>query len=91
MSKFFYNGRLVEVKKAEILQVNDEGSRYELEVLSEKFRNCGPSIYYMPKSMFTRAPEVGEILTTYEDSSEVIGCDLNEEIQYHEPGLIEVL
>ena len=90
MSKFFYNGRLVEVKNAEILKVTDEGSRYELEVLSEKFRNCGSSIYHLPKSMFKKVPEVGEMLTSYEVASEVVGCDLNEEIQHHEPGLIEV-
>ena len=90
MSKFFYNGVLVEVKRAEILEVNDDGSCYELTVLSEKFRYCGHSIYFLPKNKLQRMPEVGEILTSYEVASTVVGCDLNEEIQYREPGLIEV-
>lgn len=90
MSKFFYNGRLVEVKRAEIIQVNDDGSRYELTVLSEKFRNYGNSIYFLPKSKMQKMPEVGETLTSYDVASEVVGCDLSDEIQYREPGLIEV-
>lgn len=90
MSKFFYNGRLVEVKKSQVLQVCDDGSRYELIVQSEKFRNCGNSAYYLPKGNLKKVPEVGDSLTTYEVASKVVGCDINDEVQYRAAGLLEV-
>jgi len=90
MSKFFYNGRLVEVKESRVLQVCDDGSRYELTVQSEKFRNCGNSVYYLPKQNLKKVPEVSDALTTYEVASEVVGCDINNEPQYRSSGLSEV-
>lgn len=90
MSKFFYNGRLVEVKKSQVLEVCDVGSCYELTVQSEKFRNCGHSIYYLPKGNFKKVPKAKDALTTYEIASEVVGCDINGEAQYRASGLQEV-
>lgn len=90
MSKFFYNGRVVEVKKSQVTQVCDDGSRYEVTVQSEKFHNCGNSVYYLPKRNLKKVPEAGDMLTSYEVASEVVGWDINEEAQYREPGLLEV-
>ena len=91
MSVFFYQGKRVEPKTAKVIEVHDDGNRYEIRVFNEKFKGCGFSIYYLPKNRLKKTPKSGDTITTYDFCSEVVGCDLNREIQFRDTDLKEAI
>ena len=88
MSKFLYKGYPVKVRNTQIEFVDDCKGGYEVRVFDP--RHNWQRSYYLTKSLTRRAPKVGEILTSYEYFSEVVGCDFNGEAQFRAQGFKEI-